>query len=75
MDNFASFFKKYGKVFRYQGAGVATAYTKNIGGLQQEGRSLRMEASVVKMLELYPGYCKRNDKKGLPDLALNWRAK
>jgi hypothetical protein len=68
------YFKKYGSVLRWQGAGVQTAYAANPGGLQQPGRVDRMKEEVEYLLETYPGFCKARDKKGTPDLLLNWRA-
>lgn len=69
------YFKRYGKVFRYRGAGVATSYCGGRGGLQQEGRSERMLEGVLNLVSRYPGLCKRKDKKGMPDVTLNWRQK
>lgn len=69
------YFKKYGEVYRYRGAGVVTTYQKGEGGLQEEGRVARMEQGVQNLLKLYPSYCLRKDKKGMPDVLLNWRAK
>jgi hypothetical protein len=68
------YFLKYGEVYRYRGAGVSTTYQKGEGGLQEEGRVARMEQGVLNLVEKYPLYCHRKDKKGVPDLALNWRA-
>jgi hypothetical protein len=68
------YFKKYGEVYRYKGAGVSTTYKKGEGGLQEDGRLFNMEEGVRNLINLYPGYCKRADKKGMPDIALNWRA-
>ena len=65
------YFKRYGKVFRYQGAGVSTSYKGGKGGLQQEGRKDRITAGVKYLLERYPGFCK---KRGSEDVLLNWRA-
>lgn len=70
------YFKKYGKVLRYKGAGIKTAYMKNLGGLQEVG--CRFEAqrlSVLTLVERYPGYAIRKDARGMPDILLNWRAK
>lgn len=69
------YFLKYGSVLRWQGAGVATVYRANPGGLQQEGRVDRMKKGADYLLENYPEYCKARVKKGTPDLLLNWRAK
>jgi hypothetical protein len=69
------YFLKYGEVYRYRGAGVATTYKKGEGGLQEEGRVAKMEQGVQNLLKLYPSYCLRKDKKGMPDISLNWRAK
>ena len=69
------YFLKYGEVYRYRGAGVSTTYHKGEGGLQEEGRVAKMEQGVQNLLKLYPSYCLRKDKKGMPDVSLNWRAK
>ena len=68
------YFKRYGKIFRYRGAGVATSYCGGSGGLQQEGRSERMLKGVLNLVSRYPGLCKRKDKNGMPDITLLWRA-
>ena len=68
------YFKRYGKIFRYRGAGVATSYCGGSGGLQQEGRSERMLEGVLNLVARYPGLCKRKDKNGMPDVTLLWRA-
>jgi len=68
------FFKKYGKVYRYQGAGVRTSYAKTAGGLQTEGRALRMACEAERLVRMYPELCKRKDKKGMADILLNWKA-
>jgi hypothetical protein len=68
------YFQRYGTVYRYRGAGVSTTYQKGEGGLQEEGRVERMEACVKYLVEKYPLFCSRKDKKGMPDLSLNWRA-
>lgn len=69
------FFKKYGKVYRWNGAGLTTKYMGMPGGLQQEGRKERMKDSVEYLLKKYPDYCRYREKKGTDDLILNWRAK
>ena len=69
------YFKRYGEIYRYRGAGVSTTYHKGEGGLQEEGRLARMEAGVLNMIQRYPDFCKRSDKKDMPDISLNWRAK
>jgi len=68
------YFKRYGEVYRYRGAGVSTTYQKGDGGLQEEGRLGRMEEGVKNLTSKYALYCVRKDKKGVPDVALNWRA-
>jgi hypothetical protein len=68
------YFQRYGEIYRYKGGGVSTTYQKGEGGLQEEGRVLRMEDCVKNLVEKFPLYCSRKDKKGMPDIALNWRA-
>jgi len=69
------YFKMYGEIYRYRGAGVSTTYNKGTGGLQEEGRTAKMEAEVNQIVQMYPEYCSRKDKHGMPDVYLNWRAK
>jgi hypothetical protein len=68
------YFLKDGKVLRYKNAGVRTTYNQGTGGLQGEGRVLRMKADVEKLTAEYPQLCKAIVKRGLPDIRLNWRA-
>ena len=68
------YFIKYGKVLRYQGAGVSTSYQKGKGGLQETDRIKRMSDAVDALVKKYPEYCSRKDKKGTADLLLNWRS-
>lgn len=69
------YFKKYGKIARYRGAGVVTRYNHGSGGLMTEGREERMKVNVEYLLETYPEYCKYREKKGTADLLLNRYAK
>lgn len=70
------YFKKYGRVLRYQNAGVSTSYRGGTGGLQSEGRDLRIEGEIESLMRLYPEYCKIVDKKSDgKDIALLWQAK
>jgi len=68
------YFQAYGAVARYKGAGVATAYEKTPGGLQQEGRRERQLESIRYILETYPGYATLVTKPKGQDIILNWRA-
>ena len=68
------YFKRYGSVARYKGAGVITKYAITTGGLQEEGRSLRMIQGMNYMLDTYPGFCKRVLKRKGEDIILNWRS-
>jgi hypothetical protein len=67
------YFKRYGEVYRYRGAGVSTTYNQGTGGLQREGRAAEMEAHILLLTQRHPGFVVRKDKQ-LPDVALNWRA-
>jgi hypothetical protein len=67
------YFKRYGGVARYKGAGVITKYAGLQGGLQTEGRGARMIQEINYLLETYPGFCKRVLKRKGPDIILNWR--
>jgi hypothetical protein len=68
------YYKKYGLVLRWCGAGVQTRYMGTPGGLQQPGRAEKMKECADYLLEKYPEYCKARVKKGTADLLLNWRA-
>jgi len=65
------YFLRYGCVFRYRGAGIKTKYLGTSGG---QGGSLERKVQAVQfLLERYPGICRFRDKKGEPDILLNWR--
>lgn len=66
------YFLRYGKVYRYNGAGVKTKYMKNAGGLMDEQRVANMQECVDTLCERYPGMC-ISKPKHTPDLLLNWR--
>ena len=68
------YFQKYGEVYRYRGGGVQTTYQKGKGGQSSTDRVKREEEEVLYLLKTYPGYLKRKDKKGNPDVLLDWRA-
>jgi hypothetical protein len=68
------YFLRYGGVIRYRGAGVSTDYTKNPGGLQQEGREARMLEGAKYLEDKYPAYCRVMRKNNKPDLFLDFRA-
>lgn len=68
------YFQAYGAVARYKGAGVATAYQKTPGGLQEEGRHERQMESIQYMLDTYPEYIIAVNKTKGADIMLNWRA-
>jgi hypothetical protein len=67
------YFIRYGRVFRYRGAGVSTQYkgTSEAGTRQQflEGKKV----TVQRLIERHPDMCKYRDKSGEPDIQLNWR--
>ena len=69
------YFKKYGKVARYQGAGAVTKYEKTPGGLQSAGRRERMLLAIAYIIEKYPQFVKRVMKPKGEDIILDWRAK
>jgi len=65
------YFLRYGCVYRYRGAGVKTKYLGTSGG---QGGSLERKVQAVQfLLETYPDLCRFRDKKGEPDILLNWR--
>jgi len=65
------YFLKYGAVFRYRGAGLKTKYLGTCAG--QGGRLERKARAVQFLLETFPDLCRFRDKKGEPDILLNWR--
>jgi hypothetical protein len=67
------YFKRYGAVFRYRGAGVQTRYAGTSGGT--EGVLERKANAVAYLVATHSGYCSLRDKNGEPDILLNWRAK
>lgn len=67
------YFKRYGAVFRYRGAGVQTRYAGTSGGA--DGRLERKRVAVNYLVSTYPDYCGTRDKKGEPDILLKWRAR
>jgi len=68
------YFQAYGAVARYKGAGVATAYEKTPGGLQEEGRRERQFQGIRYMIDNYPDYVIGVNKAKGQDIVLNWRA-
>ena len=71
------YFKRYGAVSRFQGAGVDTAYTKNAGGLQTDpNRRASMMSGISYLMLNYKEFCKTVIKKDNKlDIMLLWRAK
>lgn len=69
------YFLEYSKVLRDRSCGVKTTYAAGTGGLQQEGRILRMSNESKLLARLYPHYCSAITKNDKPDIRLNWRAK
>jgi len=67
------YFLRYGSIYRYRGAGVQTKYQGTSGG--REGFQERKRMAVSYLLTTYPAMCSYRDKKGEPDLLLNWRFK
>jgi hypothetical protein len=68
------YFLKYGKVYRYIGAGVATRYLGTSAGT--DDIIPRQRAAVIEICNRFPGLCKEIIKKnGWPDVSLNWRCK
>jgi len=66
-----------GKVLRYKGFGVSTKYNSGVmgTGLLSEDRPAEMAKEVYELASKYPRHVKAVLKKGLPDIALNWRYK
>lgn len=68
------YFIKYGEVCRYRGAGVQTKYAGTSGGSREDFIE-RKRQSVLSLIQRFPGYCSYRNKKGEPDILLNFRAK
>ena len=68
------YYIKYGHIFRYRGAGVSSVYQGTSGG-DKKGFIKRKKEAVTYLLKMYPGYCSFRNKKGEPDILLNWRAR
>lgn len=68
------YFRRYGSVCRFQGAGVITKYTETPGGLQTADRRLSMKEGIEYLVLNYPEYVKTVVKKKGLDITLNWRA-
>lgn len=75
MERSIIYFRRYGQVIRYQNAGVATKYGKGEGGLQTPGRLDRIKVEITRFHTEYPEYVRSVEKKGVPDIILNWRVK
>lgn len=73
MERSILYFRRYGKVIRYQNAGVATTYRKGAGGLQTPDRLDKIKAGILNLTTKYPECCRLVNKKGLQDVILNWR--
>jgi len=73
MERSILYFRHYGSVLRYQNAGVATRYAKGEGGLQTPGRLDRIKLEIKRFETEYPEYVNVVQKKGIPDIVLNWR--
>jgi hypothetical protein len=67
------YFLRYGMVFRYRGAGIKTKYQGTSGG--SDGCIERKRAAVLCLITRFPRMCSYRNKKGEPDLLLNWRYK
>ena len=75
MERSILYFKRYGQILRYQGAGVCTKYGQGTGGLQTPGREDRIAAEILRFRNEYPEYISVVIKKGKrTDIILNWRA-
>ena len=69
------YFIRYGTIYRYRGAGVQTKYAGTSAGGNREDFIERKRKSVMGLIEQFPEYCSYRNKKGEPDILLNWRAK
>ena len=67
------FFRHYGSVVRYCGAGVKTKFLCGSGGLNNEKRADEDLREMKRLCAEYPGYVKMIQKRTRTDLLLNWR--
>lgn len=68
------YFKKYGKIYRYRGAGVQTRYSGTSENTRDNFTERKRDA-VLGLVKRFPDICVYRDKNGEPDILLNWRAK
>lgn len=67
------FYKKGKKILKRGGYGIKTKYWKNKGGIQDhydfEKRKVVQKESAIRLLELYPNYCYKVERKnGIVDI-------
>jgi len=74
MERSILYFKKYGRVLRFQGAGVSTNYKGGTGGLQSQGRSERCASEIESLKVRFPNLVSEVEKIKGRDLILNWRS-
>ena len=68
------YFLRYRKIYRYLNAGIKTKYMQNEGGLGCDVERVNgMQECVDVLVNMYPGLCRSRQKKGMPNVELNWR--
>ena len=73
MERSILYYKRYGRVLRYQNAGVSTNYKGGTGGLQSQGRSERCASEIESLKVRFPNLVSEVEKVKGRDLILNWR--
>lgn len=73
MERSILYYKRYGRVLRYQNAGVSTSYKGGTGGLQSQGRSERCASEIESLKVRFPNLVSEVEKVKGRDLILNWR--
>ena len=74
MERSILYYKRYGRVLRYQNAGVSTNYKGGTGGLQSQGRSERCASEIESLKVRFPNLVSEVEKVKGRDLILNWRS-
>jgi hypothetical protein len=67
------YFQKYGRVYRYRGAGVKTTFNKGSGGLLCSDREDKRRRHIQDLGARFPKACSVIMKKDKIDVRLNWR--
>jgi len=74
MERSILYYQRYGRVLRFQNAGVSTSYKGGTGGLQSQGRSERCASEIESLKVRFPNLVSEVEKVKGRDLILNWRS-